>query len=172
MLTFPLVIANIVSNSMEDYQGQWPAPTLRRQNAMPYGGHASAQPLSQQTPAHAAHNTAGPVENVAPAQSIPVLNGGYQFLGESSILQEQPDLSRPPPSLLVEVNSSMIAAPPAQNTAANNRGNVKDSFSHKSTIGHCNSSSKISFNSRQLAKSTDALCPPPLLPKFRAENLP
>ena len=128
MLTFPLVIANIVSNSMEDYTGQWPAPVPRRNNAMPYRGHAPAQLLSQHTPVQAAPHAASSVENIAPAQSIPVLSGEYQFLGDSSILQEQPDLSRPPPSMLVEVNSTLAATPPVQSAAPNNRGNVKDPF--------------------------------------------
>ncbi len=143
MLKFPLVIANIKSNSMEDYTGQWPAPALRRNNAMPYRGHAPVQqPLSQLTPVQAAPNAASTVENIAPAQSIPVLSGEYQFLGDSSILQEQPDLSRPPPSMLVEVNSTLIAAPPVQSAAPNNRGNVKRSL-QKSNSTTLHSSSRI-----------------------------
>ncbi len=162
MLTFPLVIANIVSNSMEDYQGQWPAPALRRQNAMPYGGHASAQPLSQQAPAQAATNAASPVENVAPAQSIPVLSNGYQFLGSSSIFQEQPDTTRPPPSMLVEVNSVSATLPPAQNTATSNRGNVKKPFSQKATANCCRAAATfLSFKDGNWPRVQMPSLPPP-----------
>jgi len=160
MLTFPLVIANIVSNSMEDYTGQWPAPVLRRNNAMPYRGHAPAQLLSQHTPVQAAPHAASSVENIAPAQSIPVLSGEYQFLGDSSILQEQPDLSRPPPSMLVEVNSTLAATPPVQSSAPNNRGNVKDLFK-KATALHCTAAAELPFLQSATGQEYRCLLPPP-----------
>jgi hypothetical protein len=140
---------------------------LRRQNAMPYGGHAPAQQQPQQAPVLAAPNPAGPVEHVAPGPTLQVLSGGYQFLGSSSIFQEQPDTSRPPPSMLVEVNSVSAPPPLAQNIAVINRGKVttqqqqqkQDKAKHHPKL-------LCSFISRQLAKSTDALFPPfPLYPK-------
>jgi hypothetical protein len=166
MLTFPLVIANIVSNSMEDYTGQWPAPTMHRNNAMPYRGHAPAQLLSQHAPVQAVSNAASSVENIAPAQSVPLLSGEYQFLGASSVLQEQPDLSRPPPSMLVEVNSTLIAATPAQSAAPNNRGNVKKKIlSPKSNSTTLLSSSRTFF--LQSATGQEYRCPLPPHPSFQ-----
>ncbi len=135
---------------------------------MPYRGHAPVQqPLSQLTPVQAAPNAASTVENIAPAQSIPVLSGEYQFLGDSSILQEQPDLSRPPPSMLVEVNSTLAATPPVQSAALNNRGNVIDPFK-KQQHSTAQQQQTFFFFSRQLAKSTDALCPPPIVSNFKS----
>ncbi len=148
---------------MEDYNGQWPPPMLRRQNAMPYGGHAPAQQQPQQAPVLAAPNPAGPVEHVAPGPTLQVLSGGYQFLGSSSIFQEQPDTSRPPPSMLVEVNSVCAPPPLAQNIAVINRGKVttKQQQQQQEKTKQKNHPKFFFFISRQLAKSTDALFPPP-----------
>jgi hypothetical protein len=124
---FPVVIANIVSNTMEEYNGQWPPPMLRRQNAMPYGGHASAFSQAMQSSEHAASNVAGPAENVSLSSNMMAPSSGYQFLGDSSILHEQPDTSRPPPGMYnmpVEMNSASVPTLPSQHSAPNNRGNV------------------------------------------------
>ena len=168
MLTFPLVIANIVSNSMEDYTGQWPAPTMHRNNAMPYRGHAPAQLLSQHAPVQAVSNAASSVENIAPAQSVPLLSGEYQFLGASSVLQEQPDLSRPPPSMLVEVNSTLIAATPAQSAAPNNRGNVKDPFTKKQQHNTAQQQQNFLFTVGNWPRVQMPSAPPTIVSKFKS----
>ncbi len=151
---------------MEDYNGQWPPPMLRRQNAMPYGGHAPAQQQAQQAPVLAAPNPAGPVEHVAPGPTLQVPSGGYQFLGSSSIFQEQPDTSRPPPSMLVEVNSVSAPPPLAQNIAVINRGKVTTQQQQQQQEKTKQKSPKVSFFLYKSATGQEYRCPlfpfPPL----------
>ncbi len=170
---FPVVIANIVSNTMEEYNGHWPPPMLRRQNAMPYGGHASAFSQAMQSNGHAVSNVAGPVENAPHSSNLVTPSNGYQFLGDSSILHEQPDISRPPPGMYnvpVEINSASVPALPPHNSAPNNRGNVN---LHKRNQKQKKPSSFLFLRSAT-GLEYRCLLPPPfhLSPKLEADKSP
>ena len=174
MSNLPQVIANSVLSTMEEYNEQWPA--LQRQNAMPYGSHASVVFQTGQIPRHAASNSAGTTER-ADTQSgrIPVIHSGMQPLVNSSMFQghAQLDTSMPPPGMRVELNSAISSTPLVSNLPVNNyssEGKVSPSKFQYSSKSNSNWLSKLS----KVATGLEYRCPfppPTNYPKLEHRNL-